>query len=72
MFVEGEPPAFDEVARWASEDIGYVVAIEQASVKRSGSDGFVPMEMDLRVTMPSTYGEVGYAGIHESDHGETV
>ena len=48
MFVDGEPHMFDEVARWASEDLGYVVAIEHARVKRSGSDVLVPI--DLRVT----------------------
>jgi ketosteroid isomerase-like protein len=48
MFVDGEPTVFDEVTRWASDDLGYVVAIEHASVKRSESDRFVPM--DLRVT----------------------
>ena len=48
MFVAGEPTTFDEVARWVSDDLGYVVAIEHARVKRSGSEGFVPM--DLRVT----------------------
>ena len=47
-FVDGEPPVFDEVARWASDDLGYVVAIEHSRVKRSGTEGFVPM--DLRVT----------------------
>ena len=48
MFVDAEPHMFDEVARWASEDLGYVVAIEHARVKRSGSDVLVPL--DLRVT----------------------
>jgi ketosteroid isomerase-like protein len=48
MFVGGEPPVFDEVARWASDDLGYVVAIENASVKRS--DGEELVAMDLRVT----------------------
>ena len=48
MFVDGEPTLFDEVARWVGDDLGYVVAIEHARVKRSGTEGFVPM--DLRVT----------------------
>lgn len=48
MFVDGEPTVFDEVARWASDDLGYVVALEHACVKRSGSEEFVPT--DLRVT----------------------
>ena len=48
MFVDGEPTAFDEVARWVGDDLGYVVAIEHARVKRSGSEGLVPI--DLRVT----------------------
>jgi ketosteroid isomerase-like protein len=48
MFIDGEPTVFDEVARWVSDDLGYVVAIEHARVKRSGSEAFVPM--DLRVT----------------------
>jgi ketosteroid isomerase-like protein len=49
MFVGGEPTEFDEVARWASDDLGYVVAIERAHVQRAGSDELVAM--DLRVTM---------------------
>lgn len=49
MFVDGEPTVFDEVARWVGDGLGYVVAIEHSRVKRSGSEGFVPM--DLRVTM---------------------
>lgn len=49
MFVDGEPTVFDEVARWVGDDLGYVVAIEHSRVKRSGSEGSVPM--DLRVTM---------------------
>ena len=48
MFVDGEPPVLDEVGRWASDDLGYVDAIEHARVKRSGSKRFGPM--DLRVT----------------------
>jgi len=48
MFVGGEQPEFDEVARWASDDLGYVVAIEHAQVQRAGSDEFV--SLDLRVT----------------------
>ena len=48
MFVGGESLEFDEVARWASDDLGYVVAIEHAQVQRAGSDALVPM--DLRVT----------------------
>jgi Ketosteroid isomerase homolog len=46
-FVGGEPPEFDEITRWASEDLGYVVAIEHARVRRVGSE-LVPL--DLRVT----------------------
>ena len=49
MFVGGEPPEFDEVARWSSNDLGYVVAIEHTRVQRAGSDEIVAM--DLRVTM---------------------
>lgn len=48
MFVGGEVPEFEEVARWSSDDLGYVVAIEHAQVQRAGSEGLVPM--DLRVT----------------------
>lgn len=48
MFVGGEPPEFDEITRWASDDLGYVVTIEHAQVQRAGSDELVPM--DLRVT----------------------
>jgi hypothetical protein len=35
MFVDGEPTEFDEVARWASDDLGCVVAVEHARVERS-------------------------------------
>lgn len=48
MFVDGEPPEFDEITRWASDDLGYVVAIERALVRRAGTDELVPMA--LRVT----------------------
>ncbi len=48
MFVGGEKPEFDEVARWASDELGYVVAIEHARVQRAGSDELV--SLDLRVT----------------------
>ena len=48
MFVGGEPPEFDEITRWASDDLGYVLAIEHAKVQRASSDELVPM--DLRVT----------------------
>lgn len=48
MFVGGESTVFDEVVRWVSDDLGYVVAIEHSLVKRVGSNVFVPM--DLRVT----------------------
>jgi ketosteroid isomerase-like protein len=48
MFVGGESPEFDEIVRWASDDLGYVVAIEHAHVQRVGSDDRAPL--DLRVT----------------------
>ena len=48
MFVGGEPHEFDEITRWSSDDLGYVVAIEHAQVQRAGSDELVPL--DLRVT----------------------
>ena len=48
MFVDGDSPRIDEVARWATDDLGYVVAIEHARVQRTGSAEIVPM--DLRVT----------------------
>ena len=48
MFVGGESLEADEITRWASDDLGYVVAIEHARVQRVGSDAFVPL--DLRVT----------------------
>ena len=48
MFVGGERPEFDEVARWASDDLGYVVAIEHPRVQRAGSEELV--SLDLRVT----------------------
>lgn len=49
MFGGGEPREFDEVARWASDDLGYVVAIEHGRVRRVDSDELV--RLDLRVTM---------------------
>ena len=48
MFVDGEPPEYDEITRWASDDLGYVVAIEHALARRVGSDE--PVAMALRVT----------------------
>jgi ketosteroid isomerase-like protein len=48
MFVDGEPHEFDEIARWSSDDLGYVVAIEHARVRRVGTDELAPL--DLRVT----------------------
>ncbi len=48
MFVGGESAEFDELTRWASDDLGYVVAIEHVRVQRVGSDDLV--RMDLRVT----------------------
>lgn len=48
MFVDGKLPEFDEITRWASEDLGYIVAIERNLVRRAGSDEFGPIA--LRVT----------------------
>jgi ketosteroid isomerase-like protein len=48
MFVGAEPPEFDEIVRWASDDLGYVVAIEHARPQRAGSEELVAL--DLRVT----------------------
>ncbi len=48
MFVDGASPEFEEIVRWASDDLGYLVAIEHARVRRAGSDDLVPL--DLRVT----------------------
>ena len=48
MFVGGEQPEFDEIVRWSSDDLGYVLAIEHAQVQRVGSDELVTI--DLRVT----------------------
>jgi ketosteroid isomerase-like protein len=48
IFVGGNQPEFDEVARWESDDLGYVVAIEHAQVQRAGSDEIATL--DLRVT----------------------
>lgn len=48
MFVGGEPPEFEEIARWPSDDLGYVVAAEHALVRRANSEELVPMT--LRVT----------------------
>ena len=48
MFVGGESPEFDEITRWATDDLGYVVAIEHARVQRVGGDELV--RLDLRVT----------------------
>ena len=59
MFVGGESHEFDEITRWASDDLGYVVAIEHAQVQRVGSDEFVPL--DLRVTTSSAARTTGGA-----------
>ena len=48
MFVDARPHQFDEVVRWSNADVGYVVAIEHALVRRVGSEEYVPL--DLRVT----------------------
>ena len=48
MFIDGMPPEFDEISRWASDDLGFVVAVEHAQVRRVGDDELVPL--DLRVT----------------------
>lgn len=49
MFFGGEPPEFEELTRWSSDDLGYVVAVEHALVRRRAHDeGLVPMT--LRVT----------------------
>ena len=48
MFVRGESLEIDEITRWSSDDLGYVLAIEHARVRRVGSDALVPL--DLRVT----------------------
>jgi ketosteroid isomerase-like protein len=44
----GGDMTFDEVTRFATLDLGYVVAIERALARRKGSDQAVPMA--LRVT----------------------
>lgn len=48
MFVGGGIFEFDEIVRWASDDLGYVVAVEHGQVQRAGIDELAPM--DLRVT----------------------
>ena len=58
MFVGGEPHEFDEIVRWSSEDLGYVLAIEHARVQRAGSDDLVTL--DLRVTTIFRREEVGW------------
>jgi ketosteroid isomerase-like protein len=47
-FAGGSEMTFDEVTRFATPDLGYVVAIERAQARRKGSDQIVPMA--LRVT----------------------
>ncbi len=49
MFAGGEPPVIEEIARLASHDLGYVVAIEHSKVQRADSNELVTI--DLRVTM---------------------
>ncbi|HEY5437914.1 MAG TPA: hypothetical protein VIJ99_03355 [Acidimicrobiales bacterium] len=58
MFVGGEPPVIEEIARWASDDLGYVVAIEHSQVQRADTNEFV--SMDLRVTMIFRRENVGW------------
>ena len=48
LFVGGEPPMIEEVARWTSDDLGYVVAIEHSQAQRADSNELV--SIDLRVT----------------------
>lgn len=48
MFAGGATHQFDEVTRWASDDLGYVVTIERALVQRAGDKERV--QLDLRVT----------------------
>jgi len=48
MFVGGAPPEVEEITRWASDDLGYAVAIERAQVRRADSGRLV--SLDLRVT----------------------
>jgi len=58
MFVGGEPHEFDEIVRWSSDDLGYVLAIEHALVQRAGSGDLVIL--DLRVTTIFRREEVGW------------
>jgi len=48
MFVDGGPPEFEEITRWATDDLGYILAIEHTQVRRAGSD--LRVSLDLRVT----------------------
>ena len=48
MFAGGEPPVIEEIARWASDNLGYVVAIEHSEVQRADDNELV--SIDLRVT----------------------
>jgi len=48
MFVDGGSPEFEEITRWGSDDLGYVVAIEHTDVRRVDSGQRV--SLDLRVT----------------------
>lgn len=48
MFVEGAPPEFDEITRWESDDLGYLLTVEHTDARRAGSDQ--RLSIDLRVT----------------------
>lgn len=48
MFVDGGSPEFEEITRWETDDLGFILAIEHTQVRRAGSDHRV--SIDLRVT----------------------
>lgn len=53
MFVGGEPPELEEIARWSSDDLGYVVAVEHALVRRAHDEGLAPMTPQGHHDLPS-------------------
>ena len=57
--VGGEPHEFDEIVRWSSEDLGYVLAIGNAQAQLAGSGDLVTL--DLRVTTIFRREELGGA-----------
>lgn len=59
---------FEEVSRFATSDLGYVVAFERAEVRRAGSDETTPIS--LRVTTIFRREEDGWLVAHR--HADTI